>query len=115
MLPLEGMVRASRSVWWRKNLYRENANVTDTIAGELHTALAEVSSTMHTITTEKGDGSATVGPTLTSEVQLKGCPVRALLDTGLRTTIVSLELPLKTLAKQKRPDETPADWRDRVK
>ena len=69
---------------------------------------------MHTITLQESDVGTQLGPTLTSEVQFEGCPVKALLDTGSPSTIVVLDFLLETLAKQKKPEETPREWRARV-
>jgi hypothetical protein len=49
-----------------------------------------------------------------SKVQLEGCPVDALLDTGSPASIVSLEFLLEALAKQRKLDESPQQWRKRV-
>ena len=54
---------------------------------------------------EAGDDRATLGPTPTTEVLTDGCPVRALLDTGSPTSVVSLYFFLKTVPK-KRPSES---------
>ena len=40
--------------------------------------------------------------------------MNALLDTGSPSTIVSLEFLLEALARQKKPEETPQEWRARV-
>ena len=81
---------------------------------DLDRALTDITTTMHTITSQQNSGSPQLGPTLTAEIQIEGCPVTALLDTGSPATIVSLEFLLRTLAKQKREDETPQAWRARV-
>lgn len=54
---------------------------------------------MRTITLQEADVHAQVGPTLTSEVQLEGCPEKVLLNTGSPSTIVFL---LEALARQKK-------------
>jgi hypothetical protein len=66
---------------------------------------------MHTITSQQ---NAQLGPTPVVEVHVEGCPVTALLDTGSPATIISLDFLLQTLAKQKKPGETPQAWRERI-
>ena len=68
--------------------------------------------TMHTVTTSQSD--TCLGPTLTTEVKLEGVPVKAIVDTGSPTTTVLLKFLIDTLAKQKKPDESPTQWRKRV-
>ena len=48
---------------------------------------------MHTIISQE-KGGVQLGPTLMSKMQLEGCPVNALLDTGSPASIVSLEFLL---------------------
>ena len=81
---------------------------------ELNQALSDIVTTMHTITSQEDKSGVELGPTLTSKVQLEGCPVDALLDTGSPASIVSLEFLLEALAKQKKPEESPQQWRARV-
>ena len=76
----------------------------------LDKALSQFFTTMHTITSQQ---DAQLGPTPTTEVQVEGCPITNLLDTGSPATIVSLDFLLQTLAKQK-PGETPKAWRARI-
>ena len=45
---------------------------------------------------------------------MEGCPVDALLDTGSPASIVSLQFLLEALAKQRKPQESPQQWRTRV-
>ena len=40
--------------------------------------------------------------------------LKALVDTGSPSTMVSLDFLLKVLAKQKKIDESPEEWRDRM-
>ena len=65
--------------------------------------------TMHTVTTSQSD--AHLGPTLTAKVKLKGIPINAL---GSPTTTVSLKFLIDALAKQKKSDESPAQWHKHV-
>ena len=114
VLPMERPCGACRSQRWRKNptrtvktLVHQDKNRSQLWDAELDQALTDISTTMHTITLQESDVAAQLGPTLTSEIQFEGCPVKALLDTGSPSTIVSLEFLLEMLAKQKKPEETP--------
>lgn len=69
---------------------------------------------MHTITPQQDGGSPQLGPTLTADIQMEGCPITALLDTGSPVMIVSLDFMVQTLAKQKGENETAQAWRARV-
>jgi hypothetical protein len=62
---------------------------------------------MHSNTSQEEKGRVELGPTLMSKVQLKGCAIDVLLDTGSPASIVSLEFPLESLAKQREPNESP--------
>ena len=84
----------------------DDATSTSLLNPALDKALSEIVTTMHTITSQQEDCSAQLGPTLTAEIQIEGCPVTALLDTGSPVTIVLLDFLLQTLAKQKKPRET---------
>ena len=79
---------------------------------EINKVLDNAMTTMHTVTTSQSD--AHLGPTLTAKVKLEGVPINALVDTGSPTTIVSLKFLIDALAKQKKSDESPAQWRKRV-
>ena len=76
---------------------------------EINEALDNAMTTMHTVTTSQSD--AHLGPALTAKVKLEGIPVNALVDTDSPSTIVSLKLLIDALAKQKKSDESPAQWR----
>ena len=47
-------------------------------------------------------------------MKLEGVHVKALVDTASPSTIVSLKFVINALAKQRKPDELPAQWRKRV-
>ena len=51
-----------------------------------------------------------LGPTPTSEVLLDQVPVKALLDTGSTTSIVSLDFFIQTAARKRLPNQSPLDW-----
>ena len=89
-----------------KTLVHQDKNRSQLWDAELDQALTDISTTMHTITLQESDVAAQLGPTLTSEIQFEGCLVKALLDTGSPSTIVSLEFLLEMLAKQKKPEDT---------
>ena len=59
---------------------------------------------------EATNDRATLGPTPTTEVLLDSSPIRALLGTGSPTSIVSLDFFLKTAAKKRTSEHTPAEW-----
>ena len=63
---------------------------------DLDKVLSQFVTTMHTITSQQ---NAQLGLTPTTEVQVEGCPVTALLDTGSPLTIISLDFLLQTLAE----------------
>lgn len=71
-------------------------------------AISQVMATMYGV--EASNDRATLGPTPTTEVLLDGSPIRALLDTGSPTSIVSLDFFLKTVAKKRTSEQTPAEW-----
>lgn len=57
------------------------------------------------------ENDASLGPVLTTEVELEGSCVKALIDTGYPVTIVSLKFLVDALKKCRPPDQFPADWR----
>ena len=81
---------------------------------ELNDALTKVTATMHGIVSEGSERNAQLGPIPTAKVKLEGSETEALLDTGSPVTIVSLQFLLEALAKQKRSDQSPDDWRQMV-
>ena len=104
----------SRNVSVRALVPPKEDNQSHQRKAELDEALTEMVTTMHTITSQEEKGGVELGPTLMSEVQLEGCPVNALLDTGSPVSIVSLKFLLEALAKQRKPEESPQQWRTRV-
>ena len=65
--------------------------------------------TMHTVTPVIGS-NAPLGPVLTTQVELKGSPVTALIDTGSQVTIISLKFLIEALEKYGLPEQS-ANWR----
>ena len=81
---------------------------------ELNDPLTKVTATMHGIVSESFERNAQLGPIPTAKVKLEGSETEALLDTGSPVTIVLLQFLLEALAKQKRIDQSPGDWRQMV-
>ena len=77
-------------------------------------ALEKAAATMYSILLNTSAKGTRLGPVPTSEVQLEGEQVMALLDTGSPLTIVSLEHLLQVLAKRKPQTQTPEEWRCEV-
>ena len=80
----------------------------------LDSALNTITATMHGLTSANQKPGLKLGPTLTTEVEIEGVPVQALLDTGSPATIVSLNLLLEVLASQRPKSQSPTDWRAEV-
>ena len=80
----------------------------------LDSALNTITATMHGLTSANQKPGLKLGPTLTTEVEIEGVPVQALLDTGSPATIVSLNLILEVLASQRPKTQSPTDWRAEV-
>ena len=78
---------------------------------EVNKALDSVVVQMHGITSEPSTGNVQLGPVLKALVEVEGELVEALLDTGSPVTIIQLEALLEILAKQRRPGQTPSEWR----
>ena len=73
-------------------------------------ALIEATAMMHGVTS-KAKSNVRLGPVLTTQVLVE---VSALVDTGSPVTIVSLDCIVKIMAKKRRADQTPAEWRKEV-
>ena len=69
---------------------------------------------MHGVTSKTPNSTVELGPVVTAEVLLEGESVSALVDTGSPVTIVSLECIVKTLARKRCPEQSPAQWRREV-
>ena len=81
---------------------------------EMEGAMGRAMTTMRVFST--GDSSGlSMGPTLTTMVQLEGIPVEALLDTGSPITIVSLDFLMSSLATQRPKEQSVEDWKQAVK
>ena len=76
---------------------------------ELYKALTDIVTTICTPLLHRREVDS-----LMSEVQLEGSVVNALLDTGSPVSIVSLEFLLEALAKKRKQEESPQQWRARV-
>ena len=86
-------------------------NVRQSQENELDDALTRVTATMHGIVTDNSERNAQLGPIPITNVMLEGVETEALLDTGSPVTIVSLPFLLEALAKQKREEQSPDEWR----
>jgi len=81
---------------------------------EREAALTEQTRTMHGITCSEQQG-VRLGPTPTTEVNLEGTDVQALLDTGSPVTIVSVQFLFQALAKHRLPSQSIEEWQDSVR
>ena len=79
---------------------------------EVEEALSGAVATLHGVTPKEGSKEGRLGPIITSVVNFEGLPVKALLDTGSPTSIASLGLAVKALAKQRPPGQDPHDWKE---
>ena len=83
---------------------------------EVELALEKQSATMRGVTCdEPGLETVQLGPTVCADLELGGCRVKALVDTGSPATIVSLEFLLNSLAKGRAREQTPTGWKLEVK
>ena len=73
-------------------------------------AVTKIVARMHLIEA----GPTSLGPVLTSEVGVDGSTVKALLDTGLPVSIISLDYFLQTAVAKRPEDQSPADWGEEV-
>ena len=78
------------------------------VADPVDEAISNVLVTMHGIS--GGSGQQQLGPTIWTEVQFEGSPVKALVDTGSPATIVGLKFALKVLATKRQPGQSPQEW-----
>ena len=53
-----------------------------------------------------------LGPAITTDISLEGCPVQALLDTGSPISIVSVEFLLKASLTATSSDQTEENLKD---
>ena len=83
---------------------------------EVELALEKQSATMRGVTCdEPGSETVQLGPTVYADLELEGCRVKALVDTGSPATIVSLDFLLNSLAKGRAREQTPTGWKLEVK
>jgi len=78
-------------------------------------AVNKLATVMHSVKLSQGTQSMVLGQTPTSEVCLDGVPVKALLDTGLPISIISLEFFLQVCVQSCQPSNTPEEWGRAVK
>ena len=60
------------------------------------------------------ENKTSLGPVLTTDVELEGSCVKALIDTGSPVTIVSLKFLLEALKKQRPPQQPLSEWKASV-
>ena len=82
---------------------------------EIEAAVNQATATLHGIKPENTDSGSRLGPTPTSEANLEGSPAKAFLDSGSPVSIVSLEFFIKACARNRKTEESPADWGKKVK
>ena len=83
---------------------RELVKVTDPV----DEAISDVLVTMYDISGSSGQQQ--LGPTIWTEVQFEGSPVKALVDTGSLATIAGLKFALQVLATKPQPGQSPQEW-----
>ena len=79
-------------------------------------ALDQVMATLHGLITSPSDAlrTPTLGPVPKVTLQVEGVPVETLVDTGAPFFITNLNFFLAALAKNKKPEQSPAEWRTEV-
>ena len=82
---------------------------------ELKASLENEKTTMRVLLAQGKQPKIVLGPTLTTTVCVEGQPVTALLDTGSPVSIVSLEVFLQVLKKQRPTGQTADQWAEAVK
>ena len=88
---------------------------TDVNQDEVDLAVQRVTATMHVIEPQTSATKTTLGPTPITEVRLDNVPAKALLDTGSPISIVSLEYFLQVVARNRSPEQSPAEWGSHVR
>ena len=83
---------------------------------EVTNALEQVMATLHGLLTSPSDAprTPTLGPVPKAILQVEGVPVEALVDTGAPVSIINLNFLLAALAKNRKPEQSPAEWRTEV-
>ena len=102
----EPELESEHGVTLPKDINEEMA--TDCKTNVIEEAISHVMATMYGVKASRD--TAKLGPTSTTEMLLDDVPVRALLDTGSPTSIVSLEFFLRAAATRRTQEQTPADW-----
>ena len=82
---------------------------------ELKASLENEKATMQVVLAQGKQPKIVLGPTLTTTVCVEGQSVTALLDTGSPVSIVSLEVFLQVLKKQRPTGQTADQWAEAVK
>ena len=74
-------------------------------------ALDKAAATVFFTTSKTVGNGVQLDSVITSELQIDGEPVKALLDTGSLVTLVSLDVLLQVWGRRKPPDQTPEEWK----
>ena len=69
---------------------------------------------VNTVAADKKGPGGTLGPGVFVDVCVNGVPTRALVDTGSPATIASLDFVLGLFVKEKKPQQTAAEWKEAV-
>ena len=77
-------------------------------------ALSKYAARMHGLSQPSQEMNLGLGPTLTTDIELEGTPVKALVDTGSPVTIVSLDAILNVLSATKSATQTAEEWKTEV-
>ena len=93
----------------------EQIRAKQTQEDDLENVLDQATATMHGLSSTCGEKDLQLGPTLTTQVQVEGVPVPALLDTGSPATIISLNVVVQVLASQKPKEQSPEQWKAEMK
>ena len=108
------MVRAETDMDSPERTKQEQERTTGQL-DEVKQAVSQVMATMHGIAPERESPSIGLGPVPTTQVDLEGVPVEALIDTGSPTSIVSLDCFLQVTVHNRLPSQTPTEWGETVR
>ena len=83
---------------------------------EVESAIEQVTATLHGLSPTHPDTPQIpkLGPVPKVMLEVEGVPVEALVDTGAPASIVDLNFILNALAKKKKPEQSPSEWRAAV-
>ena len=81
---------------------------------ELQEALLSKIATIKGLCLLENECNPSLSPTISTDVLLEDKPVKALVDTGLPVTIVSIDCLLEILLNKRAVDQSPEDWHNEV-